>query len=201
MAPIDSSSAMHLVPQPDNDLHAIALAEPDPKPALKPTLHNLLQMLLQVDEGMTEFSLDDQLDLLEAGKVKVDNYKYLIDHLESQAVLLKKWEDEYKTARQAVENNVKRLKNHMLFAMQANGFSMFTGNQYVVKLLKAAPAVEVKGEPTAAMKIKYDGFIKTSYEWDKKAIGAALKAGDPKAAELGSLRETVYPKFSIVKGV
>lgn len=166
----------------------------------KPTLNSLLASLKAVDDEMIEVSLDEQLDLIENGRIKVDNYKYILDKLEVQAIFLEKRREEIQKSLQVINNNIKRIKEHLIYALRSNGFEKFTGHEYVVSVRKAAPAVEVKAEPTVAMKIKYPDYIKTKYEWDKTALKEAVKRGDdPELAELAGLRETFYPKFSIVK--
>lgn len=166
------------------------------------TLHALLMALTQADDDMQEtLQLDQQSELIEAGRIKVDSYKYLLDKLEAQEAMLDKWVQEYLDARRAIQNNRKRLIEHLTFALRSNGFDKFTGNQYVVSLRKAPPSVEVKGEPTAGHKLKYSEFVRTKYEWDKTAIRDALKAGNESAAELAALKETVYPKFTVLKGI
>jgi hypothetical protein len=49
------------------------------------------------------------------------------------------------------------------------------------------------------MKIKFPEWIRTKYEWDKTAVKDALKSGNKEAIELAGLRETYYPKFSLVR--
>jgi hypothetical protein len=76
----------------------------------KPTLFGLLAALKAVDEDMIELNLDEQIDLIENGRVKVDSYKYVIDKLEVQAIFLKQREEEIVKARRTIENNIKRIK-------------------------------------------------------------------------------------------
>lgn len=173
---------------------ALTVAEP-----VKPTLWGLLSALKAVDDEMIEINLDEQIDLIENGKVKVDSYKYVLDKLEVQSIYLKKREEEVEKARKAIEANIKRIKEHLIKSLRENGFDKFTGNEYVVKLQRAAPAVEIKAEPTAALKIRYPDLIRTKYEWDKTAVKDRLKEGDPAVAELAGVRETFYAKFSLVK--
>lgn len=167
-----------------------------------PSFHQLLLSLQTADEAMETVDLDAQLDLLEAGKIKVDNYKYILDKLELQAEYLHLKEQEYAAAKTSVKKNIERLKKHLLFALQSNDFEKFTGHQYVVRQAKSAPSLELKAsEPTLNHAIKYPNFVRTSYDWDKKALINALKAGDSSAELIADIKHTVYIKFTVNKEV
>lgn len=165
----------------------------------KPTLLQLLMALTESDAEL-EADFDMQAELLEGGRVKVDNYKYLADKLELHAQFLKKREEEYKASRQAVEKNRERLMKHLLYSMQTAGFDQFAGNEYRVKVTKAAPSIELKvSEPTVGLKIRYDKFVRVKYEWDRVALREAIIAGDESVLDLATLKQTFYPRFSIKK--
>lgn len=180
-------------------MNATAIAAERVSENPKPSLYSLLSALKAVDDEMLEVSLDDQIDLIEGGRVKVDSYKYILDKLEVQKIFYEKRAEEIEKSLQAIKGNIKRLREHLVHALRTNGFDKFTGHEYVVTVRKAPPAVEVKTEPDAKLKIRFPDFVKTEYKWDKKAILARLKAGDPLAAELAGLRESFYPQFSLVK--
>jgi len=174
---------------------ALAVAEP-----AKPTLFNLLSALKAVDEEMIELNLDEQIDLIENGRVKVDSYKYVLDKLEVQAEFLARREKEINKAKKAIEANIKRVKEHLVKSMQDNGFDKFTGNEYVVSLRKnGRPAVDIKAEATAAMKIKYPDLIKTEYSWVSDAVRAKLKEGDHEIMALAGFKQTYSAIFSLVR--
>ena len=164
------------------------------------SLDQLLSKLTAADEGMLDISLDDQLDLLESGRIKVDNYKYLVDKLEAQADLFKKWSKEFSDMEKSVRNNRKRLLDHMTYVMQRNGFEQFTGNRYQVRLQKSKPSVEVKAQASAVYKIHFPEMIKTEHSWDKSKLFEALKSGDEKVKNVAELKESVHPRFTINKG-
>lgn len=165
------------------------------------TFHQLLMALQSADDAIESVDLDKQIDLLEGAKIKVDNYKYLIDKLELQSEYLLAREQEFAAAKTSVKKNVARLKEHLIFALQANQFEKFTGHEYVVRQAKAAPSLDIKAsEPTLSHAIKYPDYVRTSYNWDKKSLLEALKLGeDPGAQLIAGLKQTVYIKFSVNK--
>lgn len=168
----------------------------------KPSLNELLMRLTEADDALHEFDFDTELDLLEQGKVKVDNYKYILDKLAVHSLFLQQRIEEYTKARRVVDNSIRRIEKHLVFALQNNGFSQFPGVEWQVRLQRSAPAVELKiSEPSAAMKIKFPDYIRTTYAWDKTAIRDALKSGDEAASELATLRESWHARFSLLKKV
>lgn len=166
----------------------------------RPTLRQLLAQLQALDDDMIQLSLEDQTELIEAGRVKVDNYKYIIDKLDAQAAYLKAREDEYAQARRVVENNLRRIRDNLVRSMQTFGFDQFAGQTFTVRLAKAPPSVEVSGDCDAAMKIRWPDYVRVKYEWDKTALRDALKSGsDPDVTNVAALKENVYPRFSVIK--
>ncbi len=162
------------------------------------SLHSLLLALQAADEEMEEIDLSLQIDLMDGAKIKVDNYKYIIDKLETHEAFLKKREDEYAKARRAIQSQVKRIKEHLLFALQSNHFEKFTGFEYVVSQQKAPPSVSLKvSEPTISHAIHFAEFVRTSYDWDKIAIKAALKEGNETVANIAEMKENIYPRFTL----
>lgn len=174
---------------------------PPPEPKKPTTLSQLLHALTEADNAFVTLSLEEHIDLMEAGRVKVDNYKYLLDKMKSQEEILDKWVDEYTAAKRIVANNRRRLQEHLVYVMKSSGFEMFTGHRFRVKIQKSKPAVQMAIEPNDLLKLKFPEIIRTKYEWDKVKVYELLKSGDEKISELGTLKESLYPSFSIVKDV
>lgn len=139
------------------------------------TLNELLRALCLIDEALLDVDLNAAPDLLEAGKVKIDNYKYLIDELEMRQEHMKRKKDEYAKAETTLKNQARRLKEHLVYAMQANGFEKFTGNEYKC-WVQYSESVELKlTEPGPHHKMHFPNLIKTTYEWKKNDIKRILK--------------------------
>jgi hypothetical protein len=159
----------------------------------------LLQRLNAVDQSFQDIGLDDEIDLLNKGKIKIDAYKFILDKLAAQLWYLDQRLDEYQKAKKTVNNAQSRVKSRLLEALEANEFTKFTGNQWIVSVRKASPSVEISGtgEIDVSLKIKHPDLIKTTYTPDKTAIKKALQAGE----ELGwaSLKEANYIAFTINK--
>lgn len=182
-------------------MEAKTLEQENAVPRKPTTLNELLALLTEADNAFLTLSLDEHADLIEAGRVKVDNYKYLIDKMKSQEELLDKWMEEYAAAKRTVFNNRRRLTEHLLYVLRSHGFDKFTGNRFVVKIQKSKPAVQMTVEPNDLLKLRYPDIIRTKYEWDKVKVYELLKSGDEKLCELGTLKESIYPSFSIIKDV
>lgn len=165
------------------------------------TLAQLLDKMTAIDDGLLEIDLSDQIELMQEGKVKVDSYKYLVDKLEFQADLYKKWASEYLQAEKILRNKRKQILNHLLFSLQKSGFKKFTGNKYVVTIRKARPSVDIKSPASALMKVHYPDLVRSEYSWDKNEISNRLKSGDEKASEIASLKESYFAHFTLSKEV
>jgi hypothetical protein len=166
------------------------------------SLHSLLLQLQACDDAMLEIDLGKQIDLMDGAKVKVDSYKYILDKLEAQESYLAAREKEYATAKKTIQSNIKSIREHLVFAMVANGFEKFTGNQYAVTMQKSKGAVHLKqGDPDIYKAMQYSDFVRTDYSWDKSAIQKALSEGNAQVSEVAELRVNTFPKFSVLKEV
>jgi len=185
--------------------------EPPERTIVKPkTLNELLQALCLADEAMLEVNLDDDPDLLEQGKVKIDSYKYLMDRMETISDELKRKENEYKTARKTIDNQRERLESHLMFAMENNGFEKFVGHQYKVRM-QYSEYVDLKlSEPAAHHSIHFHDLIKTTYEWKKTDIKRILKSAPEsetdkamaeKVREFASIAKRPGIRFSVLKDI
>jgi hypothetical protein len=173
------------------------MSDSDKKPD---SLYQLLLALQAVDDLTENIDLSAQVDLMDGAKVKVDNYKYLLDKLEAQEFYLSAREKEYSTAKKTIQTNIKRIREHLIFAMNATGFEKFTGNEYAVTLQKGKGSVHLKmGEPDVMKAIHYSNFVRTEYSWDKTAIQKALADGNAMAKEIAEIKINTFPKFSVLK--
>ena len=165
------------------------------------SLRQLLDKLTDVDAQMGDLDLDLEEDLIECGAIKIDNYKYLIDKMETQVLFLKAREKEYAEARKHVENTIDRMFARVLNAMTdgVKKYQQLEGNQWKVRLHKSKAAVETKVEASAKLRVQFPDLIKAEYSWQKNAIYKAIQAGSTDLEPIASLRETVSPRFSINK--
>ena len=152
-------------------------AELPARTIVKPkTLNEILRSLVLIDEAMMEVDLSEAPDLMENGKVKIDNYKYLIDEMELRREHMTLKKQEYAKAEKTLDNQIRRLKEHLVYAMTANGFEKFTGNEYKC-WVQYSESVELKlTEPGPHHKIHFPSLIKTTYAWKKDDIKRMLKA-------------------------
>lgn len=164
------------------------------------SLNQLLMKLTEADDELAEFDFTKEQDLIEQGRVKIDNYKFILDKLDALEAVYEKWIREYTVAKKSVAANRDRLAKHLVWTMQQNGFDKFAGHRYQVSVQRASPAVELKiSEPNLQHKIMYPDYIRVKYEWDKAAIRDALKAGSEDAEKIAQLKDSFYAKFSVRK--
>ena len=186
-------------------------AEEEERTFVKPTtLDELLKALCLIDEAMLELDLEDQQVLMEDGKIKVDNYKYLKNKMDAMLVELKSKENEYRTARQSIEKQIDRLMSNMTKAMVDNGFEMFTGNQYKGSIRYYDSVAMQVAKPEDRHAIEFPELVRTTYSWNKKEITPLLKGKFPKedkdrseladkAKLIGKIESKPKVQFSVLK--
>jgi hypothetical protein len=176
-------------------------------PAIKvgESFHKILMGIMEFDLAEENEKIEredgkEQIDLLNDGKAKVDGYKWLLDQLELHAAFMKKRKQEYEACEKSLNSHINRIQGNLLYALKANGFDRFTGNEFiVVQKPSNKQAVEIKGgAPTIDHAIKYSDFVNTSYSWDKVAIGNVLKeTSDSPISEVAKLTRSVKAEFII----
>jgi len=129
---------------------------------------------------------------------KVDAINHVINEMESRAGYWKAQADRITTQRVAIENNIKRLKQYVLFQMQQSGFDSLPGNDWRIKRQRNKPTVETTREPTAhdvllGGKNDLIRVIPTTYQWDKNALAEAIKSG--KKFDFANLKESECIRF------
>jgi hypothetical protein len=185
---------------------------PERKIVKPKTLNEILRSLVLIDEAMLEVDLSEAPDLMENGKVKIDNYKFLIDEMEMRRDHMNQKKQEYAKAEKTLENQIRRLKEHLVYAMTANGFEKFTGNEYKC-WVQYSESVELKlTEPGPHHKMHFPSLIKTTYAWKKDDIKRMLKADMASLAEkdrataeelrqVASIVKNPSVRFSVMKDV
>lgn len=162
-------------------------------------IFDILKKMNEIDDLLEDqTSFEEQIDLLEEGKAKVDGYKYIIDKLESHAEHLAKKEAEIKQAKTTCQNKVKALKEGLLKALEANGFEKFTGNDWIVRRQKSQDALSITRQPLASDLIKHPDIVEVKYEWRKKPFREKLaEASD--LQEIAKLEENYHIRFAVNK--
>jgi hypothetical protein len=167
-------------------------------------LHKLLRALKEADDCIDNINWDEQDALMEAGKLKVDSYKYIHDKLTLQLEHFSDLVKRFTEAKKSAKSNLDGFMRHLQWAMETNGFEMFTGQEYLVRL-RSDEYCEIKEdmECLPKHKIMYGDFVRIKYEWSKTAITKALESDDPdlraKAEQLAQIGVRRKPEFDIIK--
>ena len=168
----------------------------------KPTLMSLLAAFSAADAEIEALNLDPNIDLLDAGKIKIDGYKFVLDKLKAQEFFLIARRDEYEKSLKSVRSQIKSIKDHLIFALDTHHFQKFTGHDYVVSIRpNPSASLVIKGqEPNAYMKSRYDQYVRVRYEWDKKAIKKDL-IDSPELQQFCSLERGRSIYFNLAKDI
>ena len=107
---------------------------------------------------------------------KADNYAKVLRMLDGDAQAIRDEERRLKARREAIENNIKRMKSALQYAMQVTGKVKFKTALFSFGIRKNPPSVVID---TANVRDFPDEYIIESEPiLDKKALKDALKAGE-----------------------
>jgi len=146
------------------------------------TLYELTSDYLNLLELAEDPDIDEQafLDTLEgiegALEDKADNYAKIMRMLDGDALAIREEERRLEARRKAIENNIKRMKSALQFAMQTTGKTKFKTTLFSFGIRKNPPSVVIDAANVRDFPEQY--VIEAEPVLDKKALKDALKAGE-----------------------
>ena len=141
-------------------------------------LNDQFRMLYELaeDPDTDQELLESTLEALEGElEVKADGYARVMRQLEADAANLKLEEKRLATRRTACENNVKRMKQALQYAMEASGKTKFKTELFSFGIQKNPAAVVMDTDQLINIPIKY--LIQQDPKIDKTKLKEDLKAG------------------------
>lgn len=141
-------------------------------------IYDITSDYLRIQELMTDPELDPQTlaDTFEGidGEFmdKCDGYARIIKNLEGDILSLKNEEDRLKKRRQAIENNIERMKETLKVAMETTGKTKFKTELFSFGVSNTPAKVVLDIEDITKLPSCY---LKTKYEVDKAALKEDLK--------------------------
>ena len=137
-------------------------------------LNNAWQEIIHRMEEGDELDLTDTLESIEeALEVKLENTAKVIRTIEAEAAAIKTEEERLKKRRNAMENNVGRLKHYIFESMQITGKERLKGVHVSLRLQNNPPSVNMIN----AQAIPAHYLVEQPSTVDKKAVLADLKNG------------------------
>lgn len=162
------------------------------------TLFELLSRLEAADE--LDLSLEDHKEILTNTQAKIDAYAEVINRYEGEAERYKKMADECKKRSDVYENEVKRIKAHLLSACKFHGVNQFQGLRYNMKFVSRT-LLKAKEQAAAEHVKKYPEYcqqtVSIDYKWDMDKLRGAYKTGDEKAKEIIEEQKSEFVQFKI----
>lgn len=149
---------------------------------MKLTLFDVAAEYRQMAEALADLDLDEQtiIDTLDAESgalvEKGTNVGFVIRNLEANAAAIKEAEQQMAARRKALENRAARLRRYLLDGMRLAGIQRIDSPYFAIKIAKNPPAVDVFQPELVpdTFRVQPEPPPPTI---DKKAIAAALKAG------------------------
>lgn len=141
------------------------------------SLLEIVSQLQKIDQGIEEVTPEQHAAIGEIIRTKVDRCVGFIKEIEERIARHKTFEDEHKDARKNLEAHLARFQEYVVYTMKAGQFEKLPGEEFVFSTRRSEETY-VSREPTAEDANQLPEFCKTkvSYQWDKTAIKAALKA-------------------------
>jgi len=143
-------------------------------PSLYELTNNYRQLVEFGEEMDAEMFGDTLSSITDAIELKAENIAYVIRNLEADAAVIKEEEQRLAERRKAAENRVKGLKTYLLEQLESAGMKSVKTPLITVSVANNAPSVVVSDEST----LPEQYLVPQPPKVDKKAISAALKAGE-----------------------
>lgn len=146
------------------------------------TLYELTEDYMNLLELAEDPDIDEQafMDTLEgiegALEIKAENYAKVIRTLEGDAAACDAESKRLRNKKQTIENNIKRMKTALQYAMQATGKTKFKTALFSFGIQKNPAAVVIDEGYLENIPDRF--LIPQDPQIDKKAIKEALKAGE-----------------------
>lgn len=166
----------------------------------KMSLGEILDLLQAADDGHVQLTTEEMKEIGARLALKADGYHEILETLELEEQRFKARVQDFKKAQKAAKRKREALEEIAVYHMKKHGFDRLPGADYVMRL-KTTKSVFVKAEPSAALYMTLGEFMRVKYEWKKKEIGAALKAGNKTVAAVAEICEHVKPDFKVNKKV
>jgi hypothetical protein len=158
------------------------------------TLADILQFLDAVDQGVIDPTPEKKAEVAALLVAKIDSTAEVLDELEHQAERLRQASAKLAEGKRQVLARVERIKDYIAFHMQQGGFTQLPGECWKAKMTTGL-SVLPKMEPEAHLP-----FVRVKFEWDKKALKAALEAMDPEAMKVAELVPSASVSMAVNKG-
>lgn len=158
------------------------------------TLYELTNDYMELLQMAEDPDIDEQafMDTLEgidgALEDKADNYAKIMRMLDGDALAIREEERRLEARRKTVENNIKRMKSALQYAMEATGKTKFKTQLFSFNVQNNPTSVVIDEPDIANIP---ERFLKyKDPEIDRKAIKDAIKAGDEDAMDIAHLEQT-----------
>ncbi|MCO7177044.1 siphovirus Gp157 family protein [Sporolactobacillus kofuensis] len=144
------------------------------------------RQLLDIAEDVDSDLLSDTLESIhDAIEVKAESTAAVIKEIEKDVTGLKSEIDRLTKRKQAYENNVKRLKQHLLESLEKANIQKVKGHKFTVSTRFNAPHAVITDENMIPVQ-----FIKTVETIDKSGLTALLKTSEGKNVKGAYLQKT-----------
>lgn len=131
--------------------------------------------VLDLADELDEQTLKDTLDSIkEPLDEKVDNTAKLIKAMENDAKAFKEEETRIKQRRQAIENNIKRIKERLQYDLESNALDKIEGKTFKVSVQNNPVSVKIVDEKM----IPKGYFIEQEPKLNKKELLEDMKRGE-----------------------
>ena len=134
-------------------------------------------LALAEDPDIDEQAFMDTLDGIEGAiEVKADNYARVMRQLEADAAACDAESKRLKNKSKTIDNNIKRMKQAIQFAMQATGKSKFKTQLFSFYIQKNSASVVMDEQYIENIPERF--LIRKDPEINRKAIRDAINAGE-----------------------
>lgn len=144
-----------------------------------PTLYNLTSDFAKLMECEGDEEITNALIEISAGEIekKAESYCQFLASMEATAETFKAEEQRISSARKAIENKVKAVKDRMKECLLAANIDKLTAGTFKISVSLTAGSLVIDDEKSVPA--RYCTIIPEQHVPDKAAIKAAIKNGEP----------------------
>ena len=161
------------------------------------TLNDLLTTLREAEDGIINMDKEALQSILGNVRHKVDNIFEVMDRLESESDRMARLSKSFAIKKKSLDNQLKRLKEYVLYSMELDEATELYGEVYKLKLYNRK-SMKVKDiDVDSILFMEYPEVIKREYSFEKNVLKDKYKADPEKYESLMESSQTKHVKFSV----
>jgi len=161
------------------------------------TLNDLLTTLREAEDGLLDMDMSELQATLGSVRHKVDDIHEVMSRLESESERMFKLSKSFAIRKKSLDNQLKRLKEYIMYSMELDGALELYGDTHKLKLYTRSSMKVKNQEIDSSLFMDYPEVITRTYAFDKNVLKDKHKQDPEKYAFLMEKTESKHIKVSV----